>query len=471
MARSINSAITLDLGTTSIKAALLNQNGSLYNIVSQAAPEIKADHGYYESDALHYAETTEQVLAKCQAQAGKNLPLGLCSQRSSFLIWEKASGQPFTSLISWQDNRGIACCEAMWASENIIHEATGLRLTPYYFAPKLNVLLQLNPEWRDRLINGELIVGTLDSFLIWRWTSGQFHVMDASMAARTLLMDIRSLQWSSDLCERFGIPLAILPQIMPSAGLGLHLDNGLVLQASLGDQSAALVASILEDQSEALVNLGTGGFVMRYQVTDESMLDGYLRTLVYLDSIGHSHIANEGTLNSISAALASYPVDQCRVEELGENDVFCLAEPNGIGAPYFRNDLGIYFSQSIEHLTNNQVAALLLEAIIFRVARILEDFHGVSPVKHVFLSGGLSALSCLQHGIAQCVPYQVSRLQQKEASLQGAAMLAAGLRLKHHWDVKKIVVVSRNIALHEKYQHWKIWLDALLQRCSDYADR
>ena len=464
MARSINSAITLDLGTTSIKAALLDQNGSLYNIVSQAAPEIKADHGYYESDALHYAETTEQVLAKCQAQAGKNLPLGLCSQRSSFLIWEKASGQPFTSLISWQDNRGIACCEAMWASENIIHEATGLRLTPYYFAPKLNVLLQLNPEWRDRLINGELIVGTLDSFLIWRWTSGQFHVMDASMAARTLLMDIRSLQWSPDLCESFGIPQAILPEIKSSAGLELHLDNGLVLQASLGDQSAALIASILEDQAEALVNLGTGGFVMRYQATEESTLDGYLQTLIYLDTFGHSHIASEGTLNSISAALASYPVDQCRVEELGANDIFCLAEPSGIGEPYFRNDLGICFSKSIDDLTSNQVAALLLEAIIFRVARILEDFHSVSPVKHVFLSGGLSALPCLQQGIAQCVPYEVSCLQQKEASLQGAAMLAAGLGLKHHREAKEIATVSRNIALHEKYQRWKDWLDTLLER-------
>ena len=395
MARSINSAITLDLGTTSIKAALLDQNGSLYNIVSQAAPEIKADHGYYESDALHYAETTEQVLAKCQALAGKNLPLGLCSQRSSFLLWEKASGQPFTPLISWQDNRGIACCEAMQDSEEIIRNTTGLRLTPYYFAPKLSVLLQLNPAWRNRLINGELMVGTLDSFLIWRWTSGQFHVTDASMAARTLLMDIRSLQWSPDLCESFGIPQAILPEIKSSAGLELHLDNGLVLQASLGDQSAALIASILEDQIEALVNLGTGGFVMRYLATEENMLDGYLQTLVYLDHSGHSHIASEGTLNSISAALASYPVDQCRVEDLAANNIFCLAEPSGIGAPYFRNDLGIYFSQSIDHLNSTQVAALLLEAIIFRVARILEDFHGVSPIAHVFLSGGLSELTCL----------------------------------------------------------------------------
>lgn len=456
-------AIALDLGTTSIKAALLGQDGMLSNMIVRAAPEIKGDNGRYESDALQYAETAEQVLAECQARAGKNLPLGLCSQRSSFLIWEKASGQPITPLISWQDNRGLACCEAMRASESIIHSITGLRLTPYYFAPKLSVLLQLNPGWRNRLGKGEWLVGTLDSFLIWRWTGGRFHVTDASMAARTLLMDTRSLQWSPALCEHFGIPLSILPQIKPSEGLALHLDNGLVLQASLGDQSAALIASILEDRAEALINLGTGGFVMRYQAAEENALDGYLQTLVYLDNVGRSHIASEGTLNSISAALATYPIDQCQVEDLARHDIFCLAEPSGLGAPYFRNDLGTCFSQSIDHLSDKQVAVLLLEAIIFRVSRILEDFHGVSPILHVYLSGGLSELACLRQGIAQCVPYEVRHLQQKESSLQGVAMFAVGLKVKHHRAVKKIAIVSQNIALHNKYQRWKYWLDDLLE--------
>ncbi len=463
MAQPIISAIALDLGTSSIKAALLDQTGKLNNIIARTTPEITTEEGRFESDALHYAETAERVLAECRQQAGRNLPMGLCSQRSSFLIWEKISGQPITPLISWQDNRGNACCEAMQAFDNTIHQLTGLRLTPYYFAPKLSVLLQLNIEWRHRLVHGEWMVGTLDSFLIWRWTNGDFHITDASMAARTLLMDIKSLEWSAALCERFDIPQSVLPQIKPSVGLNLRLNNGLTLQASLGDQSAALTASIDEDRREVLVNLGTGGFVMRYRLTEENNLDGYMQTLVYLDTTGHGHVASEGTLNSISAAVASYPVDQCRVEDLAANDIFCLAEPSGIGAPYFRNDLGLYFSQSADRLTSNQVAALLLEAIIFRVARILEDFHDASPITHTYLSGGLSAIPCLQQGITQCVPCEVSRLQQKEASLQGAAMLAAGLRVKQQQVGKRIAIVNRNIALLEKYQRWKNWLDNLLQ--------
>ncbi|MBA2484246.1 MAG: carbohydrate kinase, partial [Nitrosomonas sp.] len=164
----------------------------------------------------------------------------------------------------------------------------------------------------------------------------------------------------------------------------------------------------------------------------------------------------------ISAALAPYPVDKCRIEDLATNNIFCLAEPSGIGAPYFRHDFGIYYSQSVEHLTNKQIAALLLEAIIFRVAQILEEFHDALPITHVYLSGGLSAIPCLQQGIAQCVPYEISRLQQKESSLLGAAMLAAGLRVTHQREESKIAMTSQHIALYEKYQLWKRWLDTLL---------
>lgn len=455
-------AISLDLGTTAIKAALLSQDGKLSNVITRVTPEIKVDKGRYESNACHYAETVEQVLAECLEIAGRYVPLGLCNQRSSFLIWEKISGHPLTPLISWQDNRGIPCCETMRALDTRIHRLTGLRLTPYYFAPKLSVLLQRHPEWRQRLVQGDWLVGTLDSFLIWRWTSGRFHITDASMAARTLLMDIKTQAWSTTLCEYFAIPSSVLPQIKPSVGLNLRLNNGLILQASLGDQSAALIASIDEARSEALVNLGTGGFVMRYRVAEENKLDGYLRTLVYLDNTGYSHVAMEGTLNSISAALASYPVNQCRFKDLAANDIFCVAEPSGIGAPFFRHDLGIVYSRSVDHLTKKQVAALLLEAIIFRVAQILEDFHDALPITHVYLSGGLSAIPCLQQGIAQCVPFKISWLQQKESSLLGAAMLAAGLMVMHQREENNIAIISRRIDLYEKYQRWKGWLDTLL---------
>jgi len=462
------SAIALDLGTTSIKAGLLDQHGELSHIVSRPAPKITTDGGRYESDALAYAAIADQVLNKCMQQAGDcKTPascnsLGLCSQRSSFLIWEQASGKPVTPLISWQDNRGVASCEALRADENTIRELTGLPLAPYYFAPKLRAVLDDNPDWLARLERGELLAGTLDSFMIWRWTDGKHFLTDASMAARTLLMDIRQQQWSPSLCDLFGIPAHILPRIKPSAVMNLQLTNGLILQASVGDQSAALIASVSEGRAEALVNLGTGCFVVRYIPDEKITLDGYLRTLVYQDSAHHVHFAIEGTLNSIAAALAPYPAGECQTEDLAISDIFCLAEPSGLGAPYFRNDIGISFSKSVEHLTQRQIASLLLEAVIFRVARILEDFHRDSALERVYLSGGLSELTYLQQGIARCVPFAVYRLEQTESSLRGAALLAAGMAPAYNRESERVEIAGNAQVLWDKYRHWKKWMDDLL---------
>ena len=462
MTRFNYSAVALDLGTTSIKTGLLDQQGELSHIVIHPAPEIIANDGRYESDALTYAQTAEQVLSECIAQAGDCTSLGLCSQRSSFLIWEQASGRPLTPLISWQDNRGAASCEALLAHDYFIRSLTGLPLTQYYFAPKLRILLQENPAWRARLEQGKLRVGTLDTFLIWRWTGGKHFITDASMAARTLLMDIRKQKWSSQLCKLFDIPLGILPEIKSSAGLNLQLDNGLFLQASVGDQSAALIASVRKGQAEALVNLGTGCFVIRHQPKMKIQSDGYLQTLVYQDKAQHAHFASEGTLNSIATALAPYPVGECRVEDLAADDIFCLSEPSGLGAPYFHSDIGIRFSQSVEHLSQRRIATLLLEAVIFRVARILGDFHRESALERVYLSGGLSELICLQQGLARCVPFEVYRLSQGESSLQGAALLATGMLPAYRREVILVGVTGNAKALQEKYRCWKLWVDKLL---------
>lgn len=460
-------AIALDLGSTSIKAGLLDQDGHLSNIISQPAAAINANGGHYESDAWAYAAIADQVLNSCVDQSGlahtnQLPPLGICSQRSSFLIWEKDSGKPITPLISWQDNRGAESCVALQAQEPLIARLTGLRLTPYFFATKLRVVLQQNPEWRERLESGDLLVGTLDTFLIWRWTGGKQHITDASMAARTLLLDIHQLHWSAELCDLFGIPLRILPVVKSSTGMNIRLRNGLSLQASLGDQSAALVASVGSDRGVALVNLGTGGFVIRYMDEAQAGPGGYLRTLVYQEHKLPAHIAIEGTLNSIAAALAPYPVADCTFDDLATQEIFCLAEPSGLGAPYFRNNLGMQFSAPVDHLTQRQIACLLLEAIIFRVVRILEEFHRDTAVSRVYLSGGLSELDCLQQGIAQCLPCDVYRLEQRDASLQGAAMLAAGIGQIAHKNARKIVVTRKDRALPEKFMRWKHWFDSLL---------
>lgn len=455
-------AIALDLGTTRIKAGLLMQDGTLVGIVSRHAPVITADGGRYESDALAYAESVDAVLRECLAQTGEFPPLGMCCQRSSFVVWESSNGKPLTPLISWQDNRGAASCEALREQGNIIRELAGLPLTPYYLASKLRVLMNELPQLRERLLSGEWLLGTLDTFLIWRWTGGKSHVTDVSMAARTLLMDVHTRQWSPVLCELFGVPLSALPQIEASAGLGLALDNGLTLNSSMADQSAALVATLAAGRAEAMVNLGTGGFVACYLPEGKNAPDGYLQTLVWQDGGGQVHDACEGTLNSIAAALSPYRAEECAVGELGRDEIFCLAEPSGLGAPYFRGDLGVTFSVPVDDLPPRRIAVLLQEGIIFRVARILEDMHREFGIERAFLSGGLSRRPCLQQGIARCAPCDCYRLSGADAGLAGAARAASGGAGGAATGAEKIESSPDTARLPEKYARWKVWMDGLL---------
>jgi len=462
---AVSAAIALDLGTTSIKAGLLSAGGELHGIVARAAPAVNADGGRYESDALAYAQAAEAVLADCLAQTDARPPLGLCCQRSSFLIWERATGLPVTPLISWQDDRGAASCDALRGKEAEIRTLAGLPITPYYLAPKLRVLLREHPSWRERLASGEWLLGTLDTFLIWRWTDGRHYRIDASMAARTLLMDVHERQWSPRLCALFGVPHEALPEICASTEWALPLNNGLILMACVADQSAALAASIVLGEPEALVNLGTGGFVIR-QLPDGRLIPaGYLQTLLWQDGDGLAHFSCEGTLNSIASALAPWPVAECDEEDMARDDIFCVAEPSGLGAPYFRKDIGLTFSNTLEGLPPQRIAALLLEGIIFRVARILEDMHGEFGIERVYLSGGLSNLPCLQQGIAACLPFlDVHLLPQSDAGLIGVARLAAGMPLVVEHGSEIIVIIRAPLKLSEKYARWKIWLDGLLSR-------
>lgn len=455
-------AIALDLGTTSIKAGLMSGDGKLCGVVSRHAPPVEGGAGRYESDAEVYAETAEAVLAECMAQTDRLPPLGLCTQRSSFLLWERASGRPVTPLVSWQDDRGMACCEALREKGARIRALTGLPLTPYYLAPKLNVLFGEHPECRPRLASGEWMLGTLDTYLIWRWTGGKHHVTDASMAARSLLMDIHDLQWSAELCELFEVEPGILPKILPSSGLQIRLHNGLCLQASAGDQSAALWHGIAKGHHEALVNLGTGGFVAAYRRQEGGVPPGYLQTLVCMDAQRQVHTACEGTLNSIAAVLAAYPVEGCSPEDLASDDIFCVAEPSGLGAPYFRRDIGVRFSASVEHLPPERVALLLQEGVIFRVARIIEDYQLGLGVNAVYLSGGLSNLTCLQQGIASLVP-AAYRLSQPDAGLTGCAQLASGTVAGSFRQARKLELGGARLRLRQKFEGWKAWLDCLLE--------
>ncbi len=181
-----------------------------------------------------------------------------------------------------------------------------------------------------------------------------------------------------------------------------------------------------------------------------------------MDAQRQVHMACEGTLNSIAAALAAYPVESCSPDDLASDDIYCVAEPSGLGAPYFRRDIGLSFSESVDHLDKHRIALLLQEGIIFRVARIVGDFQRALDVDSVYLSGGLSNLPCLQQGIASLVPVAL-RLMQSDAGLVGAAQLASGAAAGGFRRAKKLEAIAVQARLQRKFEGRQSWLNELLE--------
>lgn len=458
-------AIALDLGTTSIKGGVLRNDGVLDPVFIELAPVVVQTGDRFESNALEYLQLCQKILTQIIGTTSTRLPLGLSLQRSSFVIWDSTSGNPVSPLISWQDSRAESLCRTLKSKIDQIQRKTGLRLTPYFFAPKLSHVLKENPQWTSGLEQGVLLVGTLDSFIIWHWTEPRIHQTDLSMAARTLLVEIECHHWSPELAELFSVSTEYLPSISYSEGFDIPLRQGINLKSSVADQSAAMIALAHDHDRTALVNLGTGGFVCTWlnEVDRSSRHQGYQTTLVYQDSNLTTYYALEGTINSIGPALSKYAwLNFTLCEDQSLSDIYSISEPSGLGAPFYRDDIKMQFSKSISHLDDPQIAQLVLQGVVFRVKQILDDFTRICGVDTIYLAGGWSRLPALQQSIAQLCGESIYLLEEKESSLLGAAQLAS--------PKKTFPPVKRNLLerpkghefLTDKYNRWRRWLDQLL---------
>jgi glycerol kinase len=225
----------------------------------------------------------------------------MAAQRSSFLLWERESGNCVTPLISWEDRRCHDWCRQHEAKLSAMLSSTGLQLTPHYPAPKLAFIMEQDRGIKSQIDNGKLMFGQIDSYCLWRWS--RMHQVDLSMAARTLLMNIKSGQWSDELLTYFGIQESILPLVVSSCSRKIHLDPGGMLTASVADQSAAMISTLGLGYEGTLVNLGTGGFVLKFLGQEISTVPGYLTGPVCSLSDGTVLDGIEGTINGIGALL------------------------------------------------------------------------------------------------------------------------------------------------------------------------
>jgi len=460
----VTRALGLDLGTTRIKAGVLGSGGRLERVLSAPVPPLSGEDPIRESDPLRYLEAAERLLADAMGSLPRGIPLGIAFQRSTFLLWERDSGAPLTSMISWLDRRAADWCARHVERQDEVIETTGLRLSAHYAGPKLAVVLSEHPDLGAGLASGRVAFGNLDRFALRCLGGPGAEATDLSMAARTLLVDLAREGWSETMLALFGVPPACLPEIRPTLGRSAPLRCGAVLTAAVADQAASVLAALRREPGAVLVNLGTGGFVLRIAGAKELAPAGYLRAPVLASPDRETVHALEGTINGVAAAVDRLPGSPTPLPEVDPTpEALCIPDAAGVGSPHWLPSFPQTFHSAARSLVPHEARRVVLEGIVFRVREILEDLCGGIPGGRILLAGGLAREPFLTRALASCLGRPVELAEQGEATLLGAAALAAGIE-PAPWHTTEVAPAARGLYLAEKYARWRAWVRNVTER-------
>ncbi len=463
--RPLPVAASIDLGTTRIKGGILGAGGELRVVASRPAPPLEGAGPIRECAPGDYLREARLVIDDLAGSVPDGTPLGIASQRSTFTLWDSPSGSPLMPLVSWQDRRAAPWCAARADIARGLPARTGLRLSPHYAGPKLAAILEEKPALRRAMERGEARFGTIECWVLSRVAPAAPHETDLTMAARTLLADPRSGRWERDLLDLFSVPAAGLPAICPSAGREGPSVGGLRVTASLADQAAAALAVLGGEGDDAMVNLGTGGFVMRRTGAGITLAPGYLSGPVLAPPVGSLCYAVEGTINGVVEALSRFGWEPSPPGEIDPAPgAFCIPDSTGLGAPHWIPERTLSFSPEAAALDDASRRRVVLEGILFRVREILEGLFAGPPPGRIVLCGGIAGERGLAEGLAACLGRPVELLEEPEATLLGAARLAA------REDPGDPPPRSRPVApgpagryLPGKWERWREWVSREIQ--------
>lgn len=434
--------LAIDEGTTNSKAALFSATGAV--IASGAAP-VPIRHpqpGWVEQDAAEIWTATCAAIAACLAQApgAEIAAIGLSNQRESILIWDRATGTPLGPVVTWQCRRSAAACAAFKAAgkEPEVIARTGLPLDPLFPATKVGWLLDHHARGRDP---AGICVGTVDSWLIWKFTGGAVHATDASNAARTQLFNIAEGHWDDSLCALFGVDPRMLPQVADSAHVfgttrGVPgLPDGLPVASAIGDSHAALFGHGAHAAGDGKVTFGTGSSVMTTVPAFVAPPRGLTTTIAWKYA-GQITYAFEGNI-LVSASILPWTADLLGLASV--DDLIALAETVdtplgvslvpahvGLGAPHWDSAArglisGLTFGAGRAH-----VARAAVDSIAYQVNDVFEIVraHAGQPIGRLFVDGGPSRNHKLMQRVADILDQAVTTSESPDASARGAAYLA-----------------------------------------------
>lgn len=438
--------LTLDEGTTSARAVLFDKGGNAVSAAQREFKQIYPQPGFVEHDpveifSVQYAAVTEAITA-IGASAEEIAAVGVTNQRETTIIWDKNTGEPIYNAIVWQCRRTSEMCDELRADglEEYIRKTTGLRIDAYFSATKIKWILDNVPGARDRAENGELLFGTVDTWLIWKLSGGKIHVTDRTNAARTMLYDIHSLTWDKRILEILQIPKCMLPEVRSSSeiyGDVNILGAEIPVSGIAGDQQAALFGQKCFCGGDIKNTYGTGCFLLMNTGAAAFDSKNGLITTIAADAGDNICYALEGSV-FVGGAVIQWLRDELGlIASAAESEKAALSVPDsagvyivpafaGLGAPYWN----MYARGTICGLTRgsgkNHIIRACLEAIAYQTNDLITALKADTglPINHIRADGGAAANNFLMQFQADISDVGVIRPVQTEATAAGAAYLA-----------------------------------------------
>lgn len=436
--------LSIDQGTTSSRAILFNKKGE---IVCSASKEIKLvypQEGYVEADALaiwsSVVDVINNVLIKGNAKWEEIDSVGITNQRETTVVWEKKTGKPIYNAIIWQSRQSLSICEKLSKKETIIHNKTGLLINPYFSASKLRFILDHVKGAQERAEKGELLFGTIDTWVIWKLTNGKTHATDTTNASRTMLFNIFDLKWDKDLLKMFNIPSKMLPSVYSSKhdyGKLEYFSKNIHILGVAGDQQASLFGHTCFKPGDCKNTYGTGCFMLMNTGEKPILSRKGLLTTIAWTLEGKTTYALEGSV-FIGGAAIQWLRDGIKIiKEAPECDalaskvkdnggVYFVPAFVGLGTPYWDDDVRGSIFGITRGTSNNHIVLATLQSIAFQSKDVFDVMMDESQIeiKCLQVDGGATNSNVLMQFQSDILQIDITKPCCLESTALGVCYLA-----------------------------------------------
>ena len=480
--------LSIDQGTTSSRAILFDKNGQKIQMAQREVKCLFPNSGWVEADAIgiwvSVMDVINEVLIKANLTIDDIHSIGLTNQRETTVVWNKKTGMPVYNAIVWQSRQSASICEALNDQKELIHEKTGLLINPYFSASKVRFILDHIENGQALAESGDLLFGTIDSWIVYKMTMGKVHATDVTNASRTLLFNIHDMKWDEELCKLFNIPMCMLPTVRPSAfnyGQLSFMRSDVPITGVIGDQQAALFGQTCFEAGESKNTYGTGCFLL-VNTGDKPVLshNGLLTTVAW--QIGDQvTYALEGSV-FIGGAVVQWLRDEMRlIHHSGDSEKVALESQSGeiyivpaftgLGTPYWDDDArGAVFGLT-RGTNKSQFVRAALEAIAYQCKDVVEVMQKETnqKIKNLKVDGGATKNGYLMQFQSDILHTVIKLPKCLETTALGAAYMA-GLQSGYYANLESIKKIHEYQAIYNPkmpkkeiarlYKGWKTAIKA-----------